>query len=157
LRGGGGCDAPRAPRRGPGRVRDPRRGTGRPRGPHRRPMPRRARRLQGPARGDNRPRAAALDPQQGLEEGPARAARRPHVRPGGEEAMKLEVFEMERFQSIWENRVTCNLSESGVHPMSVEELVGADEAPALLRQRLVYVQTNGTPALREAIAGLYPG
>jgi aspartate/methionine/tyrosine aminotransferase len=71
--------------------------------------------------------------------------------------MKLEVFEMERFQSIWENRVTCNLSESGVHPMSVEELVGPDEVQALLRQRLVYVQTNGTPALREAIAGLYPG
>jgi aspartate/methionine/tyrosine aminotransferase len=71
--------------------------------------------------------------------------------------MKLEVFEMERFQSVWENRVRHNLSESGVHPMSVEELVGADEVPALLRQRLVYVQTNGTSALREAIAALYPG
>jgi aspartate/methionine/tyrosine aminotransferase len=71
--------------------------------------------------------------------------------------MKVEVFEMERFQSVWENRVECNLSESGVHPMSVEELVGPDEAGALLRQRLVYVQTNGTPALRAAIAGLYPG
>jgi aspartate/methionine/tyrosine aminotransferase len=71
--------------------------------------------------------------------------------------MKLEVFEMERFQSVWENRVACNLSESGVHPLSVEELIGPDEVPALLRQRLVYVQTNGTPALREAIAGLYPG
>jgi aspartate/methionine/tyrosine aminotransferase len=71
--------------------------------------------------------------------------------------MKVENFEMERFQSIWENRVTCNLSESGVHPMTVEELVSPDEAKALLAQRLVYVQTNGTPALREAIAGLYPG
>jgi len=71
--------------------------------------------------------------------------------------MKVEVFEMERFQSVWENQVAHNLSESGVHPMSVEELVGADEVPALLRQRLVYVQTNGTPALRSAIARLYPG
>jgi aspartate/methionine/tyrosine aminotransferase len=70
--------------------------------------------------------------------------------------MNVENFEMERFQSIWENRVTHNLAESGVHPMSVEELLEPDEAKALLAQRLVYVQTNGTPALREAIAGLYP-
>jgi aspartate/methionine/tyrosine aminotransferase len=71
--------------------------------------------------------------------------------------MKVETFEMERFQSIWENRVAHNLSESGVHPMSLEELLGPEEREALLRQRLVYVQTNGTPALREAIARLYPG
>src|SRR5262245_33206987 len=76
---------------------------------------------------------------------------------GGDEAMKLETFEMERFQSVWENRVTHNLSESGVHPMAVEELLSPDEVPALLRQRLVYVQTNGTPELRDAIATLYPG
>ena len=31
--------------------------------------------------------------------------------------MKVEVFEMERFQSIWENQVTHNMSESGVHPL----------------------------------------
>jgi hypothetical protein len=71
--------------------------------------------------------------------------------------MRVETFEMERFQSIWENRVSHNLSESGVHPMSLEELLEPGERDELLRQRLVYVQTNGTPALREAIAGLYPG
>jgi len=71
--------------------------------------------------------------------------------------MKLETFEMERFQSVWENRVTHNLSESGVHPMSLEELLDPDEVADVLRQRLVYVQTNGSPALREAIAALYPG
>lgn len=71
--------------------------------------------------------------------------------------MKLEVFEMERFQSIWENRVSHNLSESGVHPMSLAELVPEQEREALFEQRLVYVQTNGTPALRESIAALYPG
>ena len=37
--------------------------------------------------------------------------------------MKVEIFEMERFQSLWENRVTHNLSESGVHPMSLGELI----------------------------------
>ena len=70
--------------------------------------------------------------------------------------MNVEVFEMERFQSIWENRVSHNLSESGVHPMSVEELLPPAERDAVLRQRLVYVQTNGSPALRAAIAELYP-
>ena len=71
--------------------------------------------------------------------------------------MKVDVFEMERFQSEWENRVTFNLSESGVHPMSVDELLDPGERARLLAQPLVYVQTNGTPALRETVAGLYPG
>ncbi len=71
--------------------------------------------------------------------------------------MKLELFEMERFQSIWENRVTHNLSESGVHPMSLGELLDSKEREAIFDQRLIYVQTNGTPALRESIAALYPG
>ncbi len=71
--------------------------------------------------------------------------------------MKLETFEMERLQSVWENRVSHNLSESGVHPMSLEELLDPDERGDLLRQRLVYVQSNGSPALREAVAALYPG
>ena len=74
--------------------------------------------------------------------------------------MKVEVFEMERFQSIWENRVAHNLTESGVHPLSLGELLamaGDVKLESLLDHRFVYVQTNGTPALREAIAGLYPG
>lgn len=71
--------------------------------------------------------------------------------------MKIDVFEMERFQSEWENRVRFNLSESGVHPMSLGELIGPQDVDALLQQRLGYVQTNGTPALRESIAALYPG
>ena len=71
--------------------------------------------------------------------------------------MKVETFEMERFQSIWENRVAHNLSESGVHPMSLEELLRPEERDELMKQRLIYVQTNGSPALREAIARLYPG
>ncbi len=74
--------------------------------------------------------------------------------------MKVEVFEMERFQSIWENRVAHNLTESGVHPLSLGELLtmaGETRIESFLDHRFVYVQTNGTPALREAIAGLYPG
>src|SRR5437773_9910542 len=71
--------------------------------------------------------------------------------------MQLEPFQMERMQSQWENRVRHNLSESGVHPMTVGELLG-DEGPGeLLRQELVYIQSNGTEELRAAIARLYPG
>ncbi len=72
--------------------------------------------------------------------------------------MPFKTFELERGQSIWENRVDINLTESGVHPLSLAELaaMGLDLAE-LERLPLVYVQTNGTPALREAIAALYPG
>ena len=71
--------------------------------------------------------------------------------------MKVETFEMERFQSTWENRVAHNLSESGVHPLSLGELLGPKEREALFNERFVYVQTNGTPGLRASIAALYPG
>ena len=71
--------------------------------------------------------------------------------------MKLEPFQMERMQSEWENRVPHNLSESGVHPMTVEELLDPSERDEILRERLLYVQSNGSEALRAAVAALYPG
>jgi aspartate/methionine/tyrosine aminotransferase len=81
--------------------------------------------------------------------------------------MRIETFAMERMQSTWENRVAFNLSESGVHPMRLEELLGMDAAVRgetinpdlvrLLKQELVYTQSNGTPELRRAIAEMYPG
>jgi aspartate/methionine/tyrosine aminotransferase len=72
--------------------------------------------------------------------------------------MKLQPFAMERWQSIWENRVAWNLSESGVHPLRVEELANSpEEHAALVAEELGYGQTNGTPELRAAIASLYPG
>jgi len=72
--------------------------------------------------------------------------------------MKLETFALERFQSMWENRVAWNISESGVHPLRVSELVDAPALhDALLDHELGYPQTNGTAELRETIAALYPG
>ena len=72
--------------------------------------------------------------------------------------MRLETFALERFQSIWENRVAWNVSESGVQPLRVSELVDTTAFhDALLEQELGYPQTNGTIALREAIAVMYPG
>ena len=68
-------------------------------------------------------------------------------------------FELERWQSTWENRVRYNLSESGVHPLTIQELLGLAGASALplLEVRLGYAQSNGTDKLRERIAALYPG
>lgn len=72
--------------------------------------------------------------------------------------MRIVPFELERFQSEWEHRVRFNLSESGVRPLSVRQLVGDDHAlTALLDAPLIYTQTNGTPGLRAAIASTYPG
>jgi aspartate/methionine/tyrosine aminotransferase len=72
--------------------------------------------------------------------------------------VKLETFALERFQSIWENRVAWNLSESGVHPLKVVELLKTPEhQDALLQLHLGYPQTNGTIELRELIAAMYPG
>ena len=72
-------------------------------------------------------------------------------------------FELERLLAVWENRIEYNLSESGVHPMTMRELLdlrGGDTEAELARLadvELNYPQVNGDPALREAIAALYPG
>lgn len=70
----------------------------------------------------------------------------------------FQPFDMERMMSKWENVIEYNLSESGVHPLAIRELV---DDPAvideLLDTPLHYPQTNGIPELRERIASLYPG
>jgi aspartate/methionine/tyrosine aminotransferase len=72
--------------------------------------------------------------------------------------MKLEPFAMERMQSTYENEVEFNLSESGVYPLSVRELLSdQDECAAVLDQPLVYTQSNGTRELRSRVAALYAG
>ncbi|HKB10752.1 MAG TPA: aminotransferase class I/II-fold pyridoxal phosphate-dependent enzyme [Vicinamibacterales bacterium] len=72
--------------------------------------------------------------------------------------MNLETFALERWQSTYENVVDFNLSESGVEPLTLGELVD-DRAmrEGLLAEQLRYTQSNGTPPLRDAIAALYPG
>jgi aspartate/methionine/tyrosine aminotransferase len=66
-------------------------------------------------------------------------------------------FDMERMMSKWENVVEFNLSESGVHPVKLRELVGPARFDELLDMELNYPQANGLPILRQRIAGLYPG
>ncbi|MEE9206992.1 MAG: aminotransferase class I/II-fold pyridoxal phosphate-dependent enzyme [Gemmatimonadota bacterium] len=68
----------------------------------------------------------------------------------------LPPFSMERWQSHHEHHVEYNLSESGVHPLSLGEVL------QLTRQDLdgillAYTQSDGTAELKSAIAGLYDG
>ncbi|MFW9809921.1 MAG: aspartate aminotransferase, partial [Candidatus Thorarchaeota archaeon] len=72
--------------------------------------------------------------------------------------MNLEVFELERMQSEYEHVVKYNLSESGVEPLRIRELLETEDLQnQLLDLQLVYAQTNGTIQLREAIAQPYDG
>ncbi len=73
--------------------------------------------------------------------------------------MEFFPFELERWQSTWEHRVRINLSESGVHPLSLAELLELTETdPEELKWvRFGYSQGNGSDELRDSIAALYPG
>lgn len=71
--------------------------------------------------------------------------------------MKIEIFELERIQSLYENVVEYNLTESGLHPFTLRELLSPEEIDSLLDVRLGYGQTNGAPDLRDAISKLYKG
>ena len=72
--------------------------------------------------------------------------------------MKIEPFELERWQSVWENKVELNISESGVHPLTTAELVpDVEQLKKILNVQQLYPQTNGSEELRTRIAELYPG
>ncbi len=71
--------------------------------------------------------------------------------------MEITTFELERRQSLWENRVDYNLTESGIHPLTLQELLTEAEQQELLKLELGYGQTNGDEALRDQIAALYGG
>jgi len=72
--------------------------------------------------------------------------------------MRIELFRMERMQSLYWHRVRFDLSESGVMPPSLEELLalvgGRDE---ILATKLGYPLSEGSQELRERIATWYPG
>ncbi|MCG3222083.1 MAG: aminotransferase class I/II-fold pyridoxal phosphate-dependent enzyme, partial [Candidatus Heimdallarchaeota archaeon] len=70
--------------------------------------------------------------------------------------MKIETFELERRQSLWENIVDYNLTESGFHPYTLNELLNEKQITQLRDVRIGYGQTNGSIELRTAISNLYP-
>ncbi len=69
--------------------------------------------------------------------------------------MKFEQFELERNQSLFENEVDYNLSESGVHPLKLSEILTKEEQDQILETELFYGYTNGTPELRQRVADIY--
>ncbi len=72
--------------------------------------------------------------------------------------MKIETFEMERMQSTWENIVDYDLSESGVRPLTLRELIAMGfDLESFLDVPLGYSQSNGTIELREQLTQIYPG
>ncbi len=72
--------------------------------------------------------------------------------------MDIDLFEMERMQSLHFHEVDFDLSESGVVPLAIAELLdddaGADE---LLATKLAYPLSEGSALTRERIAAWYPG
>lgn len=72
---------------------------------------------------------------------------------------KFYPFVMERMMSEFEQDVAYNLSESGVHPLRLKELLDydPDSINQLLATDLNYPHVNGIPALRQNIAALYDG
>ena len=72
---------------------------------------------------------------------------------------QFQPFVMERFMSKFEQEVDYNLSESGVHPITLSELLGddMDATSDLLATDLNYPHVNGIPELRQNIARMYQG
>ena len=69
--------------------------------------------------------------------------------------MKFEKFQLERNQSLFENEVDYNLSESGVHPLKMSEILTNEEQKQFLDTELFYGYTNGTPQLRKRVIEIY--
>ncbi len=72
--------------------------------------------------------------------------------------MPIGDFELERIQSLYENTVDYNLTESGFHPFTLGELLSPEQLAEMHQLTLGYGQTNGAIPLRQQIAKqLYPG
>jgi aspartate/methionine/tyrosine aminotransferase len=70
--------------------------------------------------------------------------------------LRIDLFRMERTQCLFEHEVEFNLSESGVLPLRVREILGGTEAAAeFLSLSLKYPESDGSHELRENIAEWY--
>lgn len=70
--------------------------------------------------------------------------------------MRIDRFQMERTQCLYENEVDINLSESGVAPLSLGDLVpDAEQRARLDSLPLCYPHSTGRKSLRENIARFY--
>ncbi len=73
--------------------------------------------------------------------------------------MSIREFLLERYFARWEFNAPYLLSASDCETMSVAELLELAGLPLaeLGRLRLGYTESQGDPALRQAVAGFYPG
>jgi aspartate/methionine/tyrosine aminotransferase len=76
--------------------------------------------------------------------------------------MKIETFALERWMTTWELRVTHDITESGITPMSIDDLLNVARVPdpaALLADLMAkpqfYSEARGTEELRQTIAATY--
>jgi aspartate/methionine/tyrosine aminotransferase len=71
---------------------------------------------------------------------------------------RIDPFEMERMQSMWWHLVDVDLSESGVMPMSIRDLLGPiADAESFMGTRLAYPLSEGSHETRANIAAWYEG
>jgi aspartate/methionine/tyrosine aminotransferase len=69
--------------------------------------------------------------------------------------VRIDLFRMERTQCLYENEVEYNLSESGVLPLKVEEVLEGSDTAAFLSTGLKYPESTGSNELRDHIAQWY--
>jgi aspartate/methionine/tyrosine aminotransferase len=76
--------------------------------------------------------------------------------------MKIETFALERWMTTWELSVTHDITESGISPMSIDELLrvaGVDDPGRVIAEAMaapqLYSEARGTEALRQIIADTY--
>ncbi|MBS1849394.1 MAG: aminotransferase class I/II-fold pyridoxal phosphate-dependent enzyme [Acidobacteria bacterium] len=69
--------------------------------------------------------------------------------------MRIDLFRMERTQCLYENEVEFNLSESGVLPLKLEEILQGKDPAAFFSLAMKYPEADGSQALRENIAAWY--
>ena len=72
--------------------------------------------------------------------------------------MNIDLFQMERMQSLYWHLVDYDLSESGVIPMTIRELLGpAADADTFLQTALGYPLSEGSYEARASVAVWYEG
>jgi len=70
--------------------------------------------------------------------------------------MKIELFKMERTQCLFENEVRFNLSESGVQPLRIAELLTSEKQRIEFQKlALGYPESTGRESLRRNIGAFY--
>ncbi len=73
--------------------------------------------------------------------------------------MSLRPFQLERYFARWEFEAPYLLCPSDCESLSIGELLALTDTPLdeLTALRMGYTESQGDPALRETIAGFYPG